>query len=185
MSNRKLCLVLAFAFATSLSVSGCSGTKQSTPAPFTPKNPIAQNSRPHAVVVPKDNIGSGIVVISQDIRVACGISENDSHFAFDSATVVAKDRKMLRMLADCFVTGPLKDRLMSLVGHADPRGTAEYNMVLAGKRADNVKEIVVAEAMLATKITTTSRGDMDATGSDEMSWANDRRVDVYLGKNTP
>ena len=71
---------------------------------------------------------------------------------------------------------------MSLVGHADPRGPEDYNLALAGRRADNVKVILVAETMAEGNVATTSRGAMDATGTDEGSWANDRRVDVSLGR---
>ena len=88
----------------------------------------------------------------------------------------------MKKLADCFSTGPLKGRELRLVGHADPRGEEEYNMVLGGRRADNVKTAIAAQGLSAAKIATTSRGKLDATGSDESSWAKDRRVDVVLGK---
>jgi len=114
--------------------------------------------------------------------VACGLADDDAHFAFDSAHVVANDRRMLRTLADCFVSGPLRGRQMSLVGHADPRGSDDYNLALGGRRADSVKGIMVAETMISSRVSTTSRGAMDATGTDEVSWANDRRVEIFLGK---
>jgi len=69
---------------------------------------------------------------------------------------------------------------MSLVGHADPRGSEDYNLALGGRRADNAKLIIVAESMNASSISTTSRGKMDATGTDEAGWARDRSVDVAL-----
>jgi peptidoglycan-associated lipoprotein len=69
---------------------------------------------------------------------------------------------------------------MSLVGHADPRGSEDYNLALGGRRADNVKLIIVAESMDASHVSTTSRGKMDATGTDEATWAKDRSVDVAL-----
>jgi peptidoglycan-associated lipoprotein len=88
---------------------------------------------------------------------------------------------VLKKLADCFTTGPLKGRVMRLVGHADPRGDDSYNMALGGQRADNVKRIIVAEGMSAEKTETSSRGEDEATGTDEAGWAKDRRVDVKLG----
>jgi peptidoglycan-associated lipoprotein len=69
---------------------------------------------------------------------------------------------------------------MNLVGHADPRGEEEYNMVLGGKRADNVKHFLTGVGLPDAQAMTTSRGEMDATGTDESSWAKDRRVDVVL-----
>jgi peptidoglycan-associated lipoprotein len=70
---------------------------------------------------------------------------------------------------------------MRLVGHADPRGDEEYNMTLGNRRADNVKTAIVDAGLAASQVATTSRGEMDATGTDEASWEKDRRVDVLLG----
>jgi peptidoglycan-associated lipoprotein len=69
---------------------------------------------------------------------------------------------------------------MSLVGHADPRGEAEYNLSLGGLRADGVKSAIVSARLDQRQITTTSRGELDARGTDEASWQQDRRVDVLL-----
>jgi peptidoglycan-associated lipoprotein len=54
-------------------------------------------------------------------------------------------------------------------------------MALGGNRADNIKNAIVTEGMTAAKVETTSRGEMDAIGTDEASWTKDRRVDVMLG----
>ncbi|HEX6271679.1 MAG TPA: OmpA family protein, partial [Polyangiaceae bacterium] len=114
-------------------------------------------------------------------RSACGISEVEAFFAFDSANVRAQDRAILKKLADCFMTGPLKGREMRLVGHADPRGDEEYNHVLGQRRADSVKSAVVEAGLTATTIATTSRGEDDASGTEETGWSKDRRVDIVLG----
>jgi peptidoglycan-associated lipoprotein len=123
----------------------------------------------------------GNISVSDDIKKACGLSDDEAYFAFDSAHLNDQDKRVIHKLADCFVTGAMKDRKMSLVGHADPRGTADYNMALAGKRADAVKQLIVTESMPDGRVATTSRGAMDAKGTDEASWAKDRRVDVTAG----
>jgi peptidoglycan-associated lipoprotein len=120
------------------------------------------------------------ISISEDIRKACGISESEAHFAYDSANVRPDDRSILTKLAACFNTGPLKGKSMRLVGHADPRGNEEYNMALGGRRADNVKNAIANAGLDGSRIATTSRGKMDATGTDEAGWEKDRRVDVML-----
>ncbi|MBI3201186.1 MAG: OmpA family protein [Myxococcales bacterium] len=130
---------------------------------------------------PGDNPSQSQINISDEIKKACGITDVDAHFAFDSANVREQDHKVLGQLATCFTSGPLAGREMRLVGHADPRGEPEYNMVLGGKRADNVKGFIAKKGMNADKIATTSRGEMDSTGTDEASWLKDRRVDVVLG----
>jgi peptidoglycan-associated lipoprotein len=130
---------------------------------------------------PSDNPTRSDINISDEIRKACGITDAEAFFAFDSASVRPQDRAVFSKLAKCFTDGPLKGREMRLVGHADNRGEEEYNMVLGEKRASNVKTAVVAEGMKTDKCATTSRGELDSTGTDEASWAKDRRVDVVLG----
>jgi len=121
------------------------------------------------------------IAISEDIKKACGITDADAYFAYDSANVRPQDQAILQKLAACFSTGPLKGKTMRLVGHADPRGDEEYNMVLGGRRADNVKGAIAGAGLDAAKMATTSRGEMDATGTDEPGWEKDRRVDIVLG----
>ncbi|MBN2197273.1 MAG: OmpA family protein [Polyangiaceae bacterium] len=129
---------------------------------------------------PDDDPKRGNISISDEIRKACGISDAEAFFAYDSANVRPQDRAVLRKLADCFVTGPLKGRQMRLVGHADPRGSDEYNMVLGSRRAENVRTSIIAEGLPSDRAETTSRGEMEAQGTDEASWARDRRVDIVL-----
>jgi peptidoglycan-associated lipoprotein len=129
---------------------------------------------------PDDDASKGQINISDEIKRACGITDAEAYFDFDSANVQENARAVLTKLAKCFSDGPLKGRKMNLVGHADPRGEEEYNMVLGGRRADNVKHFLVSVGLPDAQAMTTSRGEMDATGTDESSWAKDRRVDVVL-----
>jgi peptidoglycan-associated lipoprotein len=87
---------------------------------------------------------------------------------------------VLKKLADCFSTGPLKGKRMRLVGHADPRGDEEYNRVLGQRRADNVKNAISGEGLASAQMETVSRGEDDANGTDDAGWAKDRRVDIVL-----
>jgi peptidoglycan-associated lipoprotein len=131
---------------------------------------------------PGDDPSQSQIRISDEIKKACGITDADAYFAFDSSNIREQDHRVLGQLATCFTSGPLSGRVMNLVGHADPRGEDEYNMVLGGRRADNVKGFLLQKGMSADKVSTSSRGEMEATGTDEASWARDRRVDVGLGE---
>ena len=175
MQKLPLAIVLSFA----LVACGSDPPKPVTPsAPEPVPGPVAPAPPPEKAgdVPSRSNIN-----ISEDIRKACGITDSEAFFAYDSANVRPQDKAILQKLAQCFSTGPLKGRQMRLVGHADPRGDEEYNMSLGNRRADNVKNAIVNEGLAATQIATTSRGEMDATGTDEASWEKDRRVDVMLG----
>ncbi len=146
------------------------------PAPQPAPAPAADNPKPD------DNPNKSSIRISEDIKKACGLTDADAHFAYDSDSVRESDRAVLKKLAACFTTGPLKGRQMNLVGHADPRGEDEYNMLLGGRRADNVKGAIITAGMDQAKVSSTSRGEMDATGTDEAGWVEDRRVDIVLGQ---
>jgi peptidoglycan-associated lipoprotein len=51
-------------------------------------------------------------------------------------------------------------------------------MVLGNSRADTVKTFIVMRGLASDRIATSSRGELDARGTDERSWAEDRRVDI-------
>lgn len=129
---------------------------------------------------PGDDPRQSQINIDEAIRKACGITEADAYFAYNSAAVKGQDYPTLNKLAKCFIDGPMKGRKMRLVGHADPRGDEEYNLVLGGRRADNVKGYLSRKGVPDGQLSSTSRGEMDASGTDEASWSKDRRVDIVL-----
>jgi peptidoglycan-associated lipoprotein len=164
-----------------LSVAACGGEEKRPPAAPV----ITEPSRPEPPPPPPPaddgkNPNRAQLNIADEIRRACGISDEDAYFDFDSANIRPQDRRVLSQLARCFTSGPLAGRKMGLVGHADPRGEDEYNMLLGERRATSVKGAISAEGLAPDKINTSSRGEMDATGTDEATWARDRRVDVVL-----
>ena len=148
------------------------GTEVATPA----ATPTEEKMPPK----PENIYQQSDIRISDEILRACGINQADAFFAFNSARLRPQDHRVLGQLAECFSTGPLKGREMRLVGHADPRGDEEYNMLLGERRAENVKQYIAEKGLASDKIAVTSRGEMDATGTDEASWARDRRVDIVL-----
>lgn len=154
-----------------------------TPPPVAP-TPMVEPPPPRPPPPPPEKPGDdprqSNINVSDEIASACGITEAEAKFSYDSARVQRGDQPVLNKLVQCFTTGKLGGRTMRLVGHADPRGEAEYNMVLGGKRADNVKNYLAAQGLPDRQAETTSRGEMDAAGTDEPSWAEDRRVDVIL-----
>ncbi|HET9956038.1 MAG TPA: OmpA family protein [Polyangiaceae bacterium] len=174
---------VALALFVSCAALAACGSDPPPPArsPVPPPPPAPPAAEQPANPKPSDNPTQSNLVISDEIKKACGISDAEAYFAFDSANIRAQDRAVLKKLADCFTTGPLKGRRMRLVGHADPRGDDEYNRVLGQRRADNVKGAITTAGLESSRMETTSRGEDDAVGTEEASWAKDRRVDVLLG----
>ena len=122
------------------------------------------------------------VAIATDILRACTIADEGAYFEFDSARISTFDYAPLDQVASCFAHGPMAGYKLDVVGHADPRGTPEYNLTLGQSRADAVEGYLVGKGLRPTQVVTTSRGALDATGHDEPGWAHDRRVDVLLAK---
>jgi peptidoglycan-associated lipoprotein len=170
---------LVLSLAPLLLVSACAAAK--SPVASVVPTPTMATATPPAANRQATEPTRGTIAISEEIRTACGIPEEDAFFAFDSATVESIDIKRLDAVARCFTTGPLTGRRMRLVGHADPRGPSEYNMTLGQRRADSVEGYIGRRGVQLSRVTTTSRGAMDATGQDEAGWEHDRRVDVQLG----
>jgi outer membrane protein OmpA-like peptidoglycan-associated protein len=136
------------------------------------------NAQPRGSVSPPT---PSTVSISDEIRKRCGIADADAYFPFDSAHLTANDHTPLDLVVRCFTTGPLAGRSLKLVGRADPRGTSDYNFTLGQSRADAVAVYLSGRGMDRSRALATSRGAMDATGSNDAGWQHDRRVDVMLG----
>jgi outer membrane protein OmpA-like peptidoglycan-associated protein/outer membrane protein W len=119
---------------------------------------------------------------SEDVIRACNLSvgsvEKAPKFAFDKSELLPADFDVLKQIGECFTTGPMKDLSLQLIGRADPRGTVAYNQALGMMRATQVATYLEKLGLDSSKIETTSRGKLDAVGTDETSWAIDRRVDV-------
>jgi peptidoglycan-associated lipoprotein len=159
---------------------GCAGSK---PPAAAPENQTASATPAPSAATTASNQSptASNVSISDEIRSKCGISDADAYFPFDSAHVTSNDRTPLDQVVKCFTQGPLAGHSLKLVGRADPRGPSEYNLTLGQSRADAVGSYLAAKGLSRDKAQPTSRGAMDAAGTDESGWQHDRRVDVLLG----
>ncbi len=101
-------------------------------------------------------------------------------FDFDSPDLSEPMKQTLSRLATCLVAGSLKGRRVLLTGHCDPRGENEYNMGLGATRSERAKSFLVQLGVSESQLTTSSRGKLDATGSGESTWQQDRRVDIEV-----
>lgn len=124
------------------------------------------------------------VGVSEDLARKCqlrfGSAEQAPKFGYNEADLLPSDRDILQQVADCLVRGPLKGRSVQLVGRADPRGTEEYNLALGSRRAESVRTYLQRLGVAASRLSPTTRGDLDASGSSETGWRSDRRVDLRL-----
>lgn len=80
-----------------------------------------------------------------------------------------------------------KNSYIVLDGHADERGTREYNIALAGRRAETVKKFLVQNGFDPNKITINAYGEDYPVkkGHNESSWWYNRRVDISIWETNP
>ncbi len=98
------------------------------------------------------------------------------YFEFDQSTLTAATRALLIAHAADLKTYP---RNIRLEGHADERGTREYNMALGERRAIAVRDFLASEGV-TTPIEVVSYGEEQplSTGGFEAAWSQDRRVEL-------
>jgi outer membrane protein OmpA-like peptidoglycan-associated protein len=102
------------------------------------------------------------------------------YFAFDSSEIPGQERGKLSQVADWMKSNP--GRSLFLAGHADKRGTPEYNRALGERRALAVREYLVGLGLPPASLYTNSYGsDRPAVeGDTEDAYAKNRRVQIGI-----
>jgi peptidoglycan-associated lipoprotein len=97
-------------------------------------------------------------------------------FEFNEYSLTSSVQSTLTQYADCIKKGSLR---FTLEGHADERGTEEYNMVLSQKRAASVRKYLVDLGCSGGALDTVGYGENKPAqnGSNEEAWAANRRVE--------
>jgi peptidoglycan-associated lipoprotein len=100
------------------------------------------------------------------------------YFEFDKASLTSKSIQTLKSAVDALnENSSIK---VTLSGHADERGTREYNLALGQRRAESVSDYLVLNGINKSRITVKSFGEEKplAFGQDEASYAKNRRVEI-------
>lgn len=99
------------------------------------------------------------------------------YFAFDKAVLSDDSRAALIENAQFLMSNP---RAVRLEGHADERGTREYNMALGERRANAVKDFMILQGVSGSMIEVVSYGEERAAsfGSNAAAWSMNRRVEL-------
>jgi len=110
------------------------------------------------------------------------LSTKTIYFEFDQATIRSDFIEVLRAHASYLISN--RTTAVLIEGHADERGSREYNIGLGERRANAIRNFLEAEGVPASQINTISYGEERpaAMGNDEPSWSENRRgVLVYGG----
>ncbi|WP_343582824.1 OmpA family protein [Herbaspirillum sp.] len=107
------------------------------------------------------------------------LSANSVYFDFDQYAISEKYQSVVKAHAAFLTAHP--DRYVQLIGNTDDQGGPEYNLGLGQKRADTVANQLILLGVDKRHIETVSFGAERprATGDDETSRAENRRVDFF------
>ena len=97
------------------------------------------------------------------------------HFAFDSSAISSEARAIIGQWADGLLAHPDLDVVVE--GHCDERGTREYNLALGERRANAIRDVLVALGVDPARVGTISYGKERpvVSGHDPEAWAANRR----------
>lgn len=143
----------------------------------------ADTSDNYGSTVSYDGINAAILdektlQLRQDLA---NITSNKIRFDYDSSAVNADAQAKLDTIANFVLAN---DSIVSIMieGHADERGTREYNLSLGERRAVSVKRYLVGLGLDANKIETRSLGkeQPEDPAHNSAAWAKNRRAVVLL-----
>jgi len=151
------------------SVAACG--KKKGPAP---PNPTISDSKP--VGATRSEPGTATVpAVGKHHRNAPAIGP--IYFAFDSTDLSEESRRALTRYGEWLQRSAAR---VVVEGHADERGTTEYNVALGERRAHVIRDFLVRLGVDAARVDTISYGEERpaASGGDERAWAQNRRGEI-------
>ncbi|WP_370306582.1 OmpA family protein [Sinimarinibacterium flocculans] len=115
---------------------------------------------------------------SSAVGLPAGVHDATIYFAYDSDMIDAGGRNKIAAWARYLTANP--SATVRLEGHADERGTSEYNQALGERRALAVRDALAAAGVAEMQMSTLSYGESRPAvqGLDERAFAQNRRVEV-------
>lgn len=155
--------------AMSLAVAACGKKQVETPPP-----PVTEQAPP-VQGVPGDDVGLVDLPGSQAAMVAAAGTDT-IYFNTDMSDIDAEDQAILSAHARWLLANP--NVRASIEGHADERGTREYNHALGERRANAAKNFLISQGVPESRLLVVSWGKERpvAMGSNEQAWAQNRRA---------
>ena len=162
-------ITLLFTAALLVACSG-SGTKEDEEAAAAAAAAAAAKSA-------QDAAAAQVAAEQQRLQEAAAAFGNVFYFEYDSSTLTPAAIDALNAHIAALQGG---DSSVRLEGHTDERGTREYNMALGERRANSVRDYMVANGIATYRIETVSYGEERsvAYGSGESNWSQNRRVEL-------
>lgn len=137
--------------------------------------PVAQGTTEAPAAAPEAITGNTVVPGSQQDFINT-VASDKVYFDTDRYDIDSQDQATLDSQAAWLRQYP--NVRVTIEGHADERGTRDYNLALGDRRANAAKNYLASQGIDASRINTISYGKErpEALGSDESAWAQNRRA---------
>lgn len=169
-------ITLSMVAVMALAVAGCATKKADLPPP-----PPAAPSAPAPAPAPAPEPVVSTIVPGSLADFINQAGSDRVRFAYDSYELDSTAQGILTRQAQWLNQyGSIR---ITVEGHADERGTREYNLALGDRRATAVKNFLAAQGVSTARMATISYGKErpEADGADEASYAINRRGVTTLG----
>ncbi len=164
--------------AGAIALSGCARNKDTLPPPppqAAPPPPAAPVIDAPGTVPPPAEVGTTGIGSEQENFVAAAGTDTVL-FDFDSYALDEEARQILGAQAGWLAQKP--HVRVTIEGHADERGTREYNLALGERRANAAKNFLAAQGVDSARMSVISYGKEKPAvdGATEEAWARNRRA---------
>jgi peptidoglycan-associated lipoprotein len=176
--DMKTALRITFAILIALTLAACQSTKPKPTTDTTPEVKPAPTVDTMAAPDPRDYADERNFDNPESL-----LSRRVIYFDFDRSTVLPEYRGIVSAHA-AYAQAHSSARI-TLEGHADERGTREYNLGLAERRGNAIEALMAAQGARSNQLTVVSYGEERPTCrvSDDECWSLNRRVEIiYTAK---
>ncbi len=157
---------IVLAAASTLALVACSDKEDKQPAATAPVSSSTGSTGPAVSSLPYEPGSQGDLEANAGSRI---------YFGYDQYDLDDRAQATLSRQAEWLRKYPNKS--FTIEGHADERGTREYNLALGARRAEAAKRYLVSLGIEEGRLNTISYGKErpEVAGSDESAWAQNRR----------
>jgi peptidoglycan-associated lipoprotein len=125
-----------------------------------------------------DQSVAGVSITPKSTATQAVLANAVVYFDYDQSNLTAKSIQALKGVSELMNRNSKIS--LSIEGHADERGTREYNLALGQRRAESVANYLVANGINRNRLITRSYGEERplSLGSNNTAWSKNRRVEI-------
>lgn len=164
MLKNKLNAKLLIMVGAALILSACGNTNDSAMDTAPVAEPAPTPAAPAPTAAPVARVDTATQEYLEGSVMSGGMDASLVHFAYDRYDVDASARTVLQAQAEWMKMNSGVNVIVE--GHCDERGTREYNIALGDRRANAVKNYLVAMGVSASRVRTVSYGKERPMGTD-------------------